>query len=270
LHAVHGIAAAQRGLHILVEKPLEINTRRADALIEAAQKASVKLGVLFQDRTKADICKLKTWIADGVLGKILLFDARMKWYRPPEYYGDSNWRVTFALDGGGALINQCSHTVDLLLWLLGDVARIQARTAHVLHQIEVEDSALAILDFSSGAIGTLLATTAAYPGYPRRLEVTGTDGTVILEHDRIVAADLRGARRDDFFSSGGDANQSAASAIVNDSGGHQALLRNFLDAIRDDRPLVCDGVEGRRSVALIESIYRAARQFPPGSTESLS
>ena len=121
-------------------------------------------------------------------------DARVKWYRPPEYYANSQWRGTLALDGGGALINQGIHTIDLLLWLLGDVVRVQARTATLLHKIEAEDTAVATLEFASGALGIFHATTAAYPGYPRRVEISGTEGTVILEHDRIIAVDLRNAR----------------------------------------------------------------------------
>src|SRR6202040_2027665 len=179
LHATHGIAAPRQGLHVLTEKPIEISTARADALIESAKQSNVHLGVVFQDRLKPHIRQLKNWLDQGLLGKLLFVDARVKWYRPPEYYANSRWRGTFALDGGGALINQGVHTVDLLLWLLGDVARVQARTARQLHKIEAEDTAVAILEFAGGALGTLLATTAAYPGYPRRLEITGTEGTVI-------------------------------------------------------------------------------------------
>src|SRR6266851_9291045 len=117
LHATQGIAAAQRGLHVLTEKPIDISTERADALIEAADRNRVKLGVIFQDRLKPDICKLKQWVSSGVIGKPILADARVKWYRPPDYYDNSRWRGTRALDGGGALINQAVHTVDLMLWL---------------------------------------------------------------------------------------------------------------------------------------------------------
>jgi len=127
VHAMQGIAAAERGLHVLTEKPIDISTERADALIEAAQRSRVKLGVMFQDRVKPGIRQLKEWISTGVTGKVMLADARVKWYRPPEYYSQSRWRGTLALDGGGALINQAIHTVDLLLWLLGDVARVQSR-----------------------------------------------------------------------------------------------------------------------------------------------
>ena len=259
LHAAQGIAAARHGLHVLTEKPIEISTARADALIDAAKQSKVQLGVIFQDRMKPHIRQLKNWFDQGVLGKPLFVDARVKWYRPPEYYSGSRWRGTQALDGGGALINQGVHTVDLLLWLLGDVARVQARTARQMHKIEAEDTAVAILEFTSGALGILQATTAAYPGYPRRVEITGTEGTVILEHDRIIAANLRSAPAA-AETAALDENQSASSAVVSDFRGHQAVIEDFLKAIQENRAPACDGAEGRRSLALIESIYRAAGQ----------
>src|SRR5882762_8541861 len=259
LHAAQGIAAAQHGLHVLTEKPIDITTERADALIAATEKAAVKLGVFFQDRCKPDIVRVKQWLDRGLLGKPLLVDARVKWYRPPDYYSNSNWRGTFALDGGGALINQAIHTVDLLLYLLGDVAQVQARTSTVLHKIEAEDTAVATLEFANGAVGTLLATTAAYPGYPRRLEITGTEGTVILEHDRIIAADLRNPPPDVATITAGDSNQSASSAAVTDISGHKAILEDFLQAIANNPEPICNGREGRRSLALVESMYNSAR-----------
>jgi UDP-N-acetyl-2-amino-2-deoxyglucuronate dehydrogenase len=260
LHALQGIAATQHGLHVLTEKPIDISTERADALIEAAERNRVKLGVIFQDRLTPDICKLKQWVTQDVIGKPMLADARVKWYRPPDYYGNSKWRGTLSLDGGGALINQAVHTVDLLLWLFGDVTHVQARTSTALHAIEAEDTAVAILAFASGALGILQATTAAYPGYARRLEVTGSEGTVILEHDRIVAADLRHAPADLSANLAGDQNQSSSSAVVSDVRGHQAVFEDFIQAIQHDRAPACDGREGRRSLALIETIYRAAQK----------
>ena len=259
LHATQGIAAARRGLHVLTEKPIDISTERADALIDAAARSRVKLGVIFQDRLKPDIRRLEHWLDSGVFGKPLFADARVKWFRPPEYYGNSKWRGTFALDGGGALINQGVHTVDLLLWLLGDVTRVQARTATALHKIEAEDTAVAVLEFASGALGILQATTAAYPGYPRRVEISGSEGTVILEHDRIIAADLRKNPPAGFAGAEADTNPSASSAVVSDVRGHQAVFEDFLGAIQDDRAPACDGREARRSLALIEAIYRAAK-----------
>jgi len=259
LHATQGIAAARQGLHVLTEKPIEISTARADALIESAKQSNVHLGVIFQDRMKPHIRQLKNWLDQGLLGKLLFVDARVKWYRPPEYYANSRWRGTLALDGGGALINQGVHTVDLLLWLLGDVVRVQARTATQLHKIEAEDTAAAILEFASGALGIFHATTAAYPGYPRRVEISGSEGTVILEHDRIIAANLRNNPAAAAESATRDENQSASTAVVSDFRGHQLVLEDFLQAIQKNRPPACDGLEGRRSVALIEAIYRAAK-----------
>jgi UDP-N-acetyl-2-amino-2-deoxyglucuronate dehydrogenase len=183
----------------------------------------------------------------------------VKWYRPPEYYGNSRWRGKLALDGGGALINQGVHTVDLLLWLMGDVVSVYAQMATALHSIEGEDTITALLEFASGAIGTLVATTSAYPGYPRRLELTGSEGTVILEHDRIIRADLRTPRPDLLGNESSDQNQSATSAVVSDVRGHQALIEDFLRAIKTNSRPACDGKEGRRSVALIEAIYESAR-----------
>jgi UDP-N-acetyl-2-amino-2-deoxyglucuronate dehydrogenase len=264
LHAAQGIAAARSGLHVLTEKPIDISTERADALIEAAEKAGVKLGVIFQDRVKPNIVQLKRWIDNGVLGKPILVDARVKWYRPEEYYAGSKWRGSLAIDGGGALINQGIHTIDLLLWLFGEVRRVQASSATALHAIEAEDTIAAVLEFASGALGVFHATTAAFPGYPRRVEITGTRGTVVLEQDRIVATDLLASAHSDHpevaANLSGDENLSASSAAVSDFRGHQAVIEDFLRAIQKNTAPVCDGREGRRSIALVEAIYRAAEK----------
>lgn len=259
LHASQGIAAAEQGFHVLTEKPIDISTSRADELIEAAQESGVKLGVIFQDRMKPHIRQVKDWIDRGMLGKPLLVDARVKWYRPPEYYAKSRWRGTLALDGGGALMNQGIHTIDLLLWFLGDVSHVQARVATQLHSIESEDTATALLEFVNGAIGVFHATTAAYPGYPRRVEISGSEGTVILEHDRIIAVDLRNAPAEGIKFAARDQNESGSSAVVSDFRGHQAVIEDFICAIQKNTAPACDGREGRRSLALVEAIYRAAR-----------
>jgi predicted dehydrogenase len=263
LHATQGIAAAERGLHVLTEKPIDISSERAEALIGAAEKAGVKLGVMFQDRGKPEIRKLKEWIMQGVIGKVLLADARVKWYRSPDYYAQSTWRGTVGMDGGGALINQAIHTVDLLLWLQGDVTRVQARTTTSLHSIESEDTAVALLEFASGALGTLQATTAAFPGYPRRLEVTGTEGTIILEHDRIVGVDLRMPQPEFVAGKPSEDTESTASPVVTDFKGHQVIFEDFIRAFQKDREPMCSGEEGLRSIALVESIYAAARNAQP-------
>ena len=259
LHAEHGIAAVARGLHVLVEKPIDVTAARADALIAAAARAGVTLGVIFQDRLKPDVRRMKTLVDAGRLGRPILADARVKWYRPPSYYEQSRWRGTHALDGGGALMNQGVHTVDLLLWLFGPVRRVTAKTAAALHPIEVEDTAVAVVEFASGALGTLEAATSAYPGYSRRIELTGSNGTLILDGDDLVAIDLQDARGDERPSRASAATASAASPVVADVSAHVRVFRDFLDAIHVRRPPCCDGPGGRLSVALITAAYESAR-----------
>ena len=260
LHAEQGIAAARRGLHVLSEKPLDITTRRADELIDACAAAGVKLGVFFQDRLRPDVARIKRMLDDGELGKPVMIAGRVRWYRPPEYYSGSKWRGTWKLDGGGALMNQAIHTVDLVQWLFGPVARVSSAVATRIHDIEVEDTAAAVLEFTSGALGTIEATTSLFPGYPRRLEITGSEGTVVIEGDNIVLRDLRGTT-----SAGGSAEpaprlENVASPVVSDASAHQRVIDDFIRAIRDDAIPATDGREARRSVELVETIYAAARK----------
>ena len=259
MHAEHAREAARRGLHVLVEKPLDVTTERIDAMIAECERAPVALGVFFQDRTAPDLVWLRRMIAAGALGDVFLISARVKWYRPPEYYRGSRWRGTWALDGGGALMNQGIHTVDLILWLLGDVQRVSAATRTAVHDIEVEDTVVACLELANGAVGTLEAATSAYPGFARRLELTGTAGTVIVEHDRVVSVNLREPPPEPPPRDQGSANASATSPVVADSTGHRRVLEDFVAAVRSGRAPLCDGREGRRSVELVEAIYRAAR-----------
>jgi UDP-N-acetyl-2-amino-2-deoxyglucuronate dehydrogenase len=267
LHAAQGIAAARHGLHVLTEKPIDVTVARGDELVAECEKAGKKLGVFFQDRFTRDFVALKGAIDEGALGRPLLASARVKWWRPPEYYSQSRWRGTPELDGGGALINQGIHTVDLLLWLLGDVRRVWARSATALHAIEAEDTLVATLELASGALATFEATTAAYPGYPRRVELTGTEGTVVIEHDRVLSADLRAPRADLAGSEAGK-TESARSPVVSDVRGHKAALEDFLRAIRDDGEPRCSGREGLRSLAVVEALYRSARTQQPVSLPS--
>jgi len=187
----------------------------------------------------------------------------VKWYRPAEYYGNSRWRGRLALDGGGALMNQGIHTIDLLLWLLGDVRRVYAKSLTALHDIESEDTLVATLEFVNGAIGTLEAATSVYPGYDRRVEITGSEGTVIFEHDRVVAADLKNSLSGGFQTAPADTNRSASSPIVSDVSGHKRIIEDFINAIQTNGTPKCDGYEGKRSVVLVEAIYESARSNQP-------
>jgi UDP-N-acetyl-2-amino-2-deoxyglucuronate dehydrogenase len=259
LHAGQGIKAAQQGLHVLTEKPLDITTEACDAFIAQAEKSGVKLGVFFQDRSKPDVRRLQALVESGRLGKLTFADAQVKWYRPPEYYGDSRWRGVLALDGGGALMSQGIHTLDLLLWLLGDVVAVQSQMKTALHTMQSEDTLAAVLEFANGAIGVFTATTSVYPGYPRRVELSFAEGTIVFEHDRISRADLRVAIPDLVQNQEADSNVSASSPVISDIRGHQWMLGDFIRAIQTGSQPACDGREGRRSVAVVEAIYKAAR-----------
>jgi len=241
-----------------VEKPIDVSTARGEMLVAAAGKAGVKLGVLFQDRLKPDLVRLRGFLAGGGLGRVLVASARVKWHRPPEYYSASTWRGTKALDGGAALVNQGIHTVDLLLWLLGPVVEVRALAGTLLHSIEGEDVALALLRLASGALATLEATTAAFPGYPRRIEISGTEGTVVVEGDRVAAADLR-TPAPGLASAGDEGRASAATAVMADATPHRRMIEDFARAIATGGAPACDGREGLRSLALVEAVYAAAR-----------
>jgi UDP-N-acetyl-2-amino-2-deoxyglucuronate dehydrogenase len=274
-HADDIEAAAAVGLHVICEKPLDITTARIDRMLAAVEGAGVTLGVFFQDRSTPDLLDVHEAIVSGRLGRPILADARVKWYRPAEYYAQSRWRGTWALDGGGALMNQGIHTVDLLVWLLGDVRRVYARTLAALHQIEVEDTAVAVLEFASGALATLEATTAAWPGYDRRVAITGTLGTVVIEQSRVARWDLReppleGAAGGAASSApgpgptrGATSGAAARTHVVADASAHQRVFEDFVAALDAQRPPRVDGREGRRSVEVIEAIYASSRSGQP-------
>ena len=223
LHAEQGIAAAKHGLHVLIEKPIDVTTARTDALIAEAERAGVTIGVIFQDRLKPDVQRLKTLVAAGRLGSPILATAHVKWYRPPSYYRDSRWRGTRTLDGGGALMNQGIHTVDLLLWLFGPVRCV----------------------------------------YSRRIELTGSNGTLMLDGDDLTAVDLHDATDAERPTQTSGATVSAASPVVADASAHLRVFEDFIAAVAARRAPCCDGPGGRHSVALVEAIYTSARTNSP-------
>jgi UDP-N-acetyl-2-amino-2-deoxyglucuronate dehydrogenase len=253
-HAEQATAAVRAGRHVLVEKPLDVTTSRIDALLAEVARAGVTLGVFFQDRLKPDIAALKRSIVAGSIGAPVLATGEVKWFRPPSYYAGSRWRGTWSLDGGGALMNQGIHTVDLMLYLLGPVVRVSGMIATRMHQIEAEDTAAAILEFASGALGTIEATTAAFPGRPRRLEIVGVAGSLVLEGDRLYEPRDRPAAQSTTV-------ENVNSPVVSDVSAHQRIIEDFVDAIRGRRAPVCDGHEGRRSVEVVQAVYRSAREM---------
>jgi predicted dehydrogenase len=259
LHAEQCLAAIRRGLHVLCEKPLDVTTDKVDSVIAAADRAGVKVGVFFQDRLKPDIAEMKSIIASGGLGSPIFASGRVRWYRPPDYYSTSKWRGTWTLDGGGALMNQAVHTVDVVQWLFGRVGQVAARTGTLLHKIEVEDTAAAVLEFDSGALGIIEATTSSYPGYARRLDVSGSEGTLVLEGDKLIGRDLKSTSGHAAAAAQEPPPENVASATVSDSVPHQRIFEDFIEAIRTGRTPACDAREARASVAIIQAIYRSAK-----------
>ena len=263
-HMEPAVAAAQAGKHVVVEKPLEVTLKKCDRIIEACEKAGVKLGAIFPSRFHDSSVKLKRAIENGRFGRLTVGDAFVKWFRTQAYYDSGAWRGTWALDGGGALMNQAIHSVDLLTWLMGPVAEIQANTATLAHErIEVEDVAVATLRFENGALGVLEATTAAYPGYLKRIEIHGSGGSAILEEEDLKSWEFAKPRKEDkaileqmkaHKSSGGGASDPAAIGHH----GHTMQFRDFVEAVRTNRPPAIDGHEGRRSVEIILGVYKAA------------
>jgi UDP-N-acetyl-2-amino-2-deoxyglucuronate dehydrogenase len=263
-HMEPAVAAARAGKHVIIEKPLEITLKKCDRIIEACEKAGVQCGAIFPSRFHDSSIKIKKAIDGGRFGRLTLGDAYVKWFRTQEYYDSGAWRGTWALDGGGALMNQAIHSVDLLTWLMGPVVEIQANTATLAHvRIEVEDAVVATLRFANGALGVLEATTAAYPGYLKRIEISGSEGSALLEEEDLKAWDFAKPRKEDnaihdqmkqHKSTGGGASDPTAIGHH----GHTLQFRDFVDAVKKNRAPAVDGHEGRRSVEIILGVYKAA------------
>jgi predicted dehydrogenase len=256
LHAEQGVRAARAGKHVLVEKPIETTLEKADELIEACDHNGVKLGVIFQSRFLPAVQKLKRAIDEGRLGRLMAGDAYVKWYRAPEYYADS-WHGTMALDGGGALINQAIHTVDLLRWMMGPVETVFAMKAALRYpHIEAEDTLVASLRFQNGALGVIEAATSIKPGFKRRLEISGERGTVILDGDAISCWAIDGEAED---ATGGEqiTDGSANPAAISNEG-HRRQIEDMMRAVVENRQPMIDGREGRKSLELVTAIYASA------------
>ena len=264
-HLEPAVAAAEAGKHVLIEKPLEVTLARCDRIIDACRAAGVKLGGVLPNRFSPAAVAAKKAVEAGRFGRLTLGDTYVKWWRPQEYYDGGGWRGTWKLDGGGATMNQAIHNVDLLLWLMGDVAEVSAMTATLAHErIEVEDVMAATVTFKNGAVGVLQATTAAYPGWLRKTEVHGTTGSACVEQDHLAAWDFAEADPGDETllaelgkqseTTGGASDPKAISFV-----GHQRVFEDFLTAVDNDETPSVDGRESRRSVELILAIYEAAR-----------
>lgn len=264
-HLDPALAAAEAGKHLIVEKPLEITLERCDNIIAACEKNGVLLATVFHSRFHQSLLRLKEAIDAGRFGRMTMGDAIVKWYRTQEYYDSGAWRGTWELDGGGALMNQAIHTIDLLTWLMGPVKEVTAQIALLAHQrIAVEDTAVATVRFENGALGMIQGSTAVYPGYLKRIEIHGSTGSAVIEEEDIIKwdfavsvdadAEIREAMTNRHSSGGGAADPSAIGHH-----GHAMLFADLMQAVAEKRKPKIDGYEGRRSVEIILAIYEAAQ-----------
>jgi predicted dehydrogenase len=262
-HRDPAVSAARAGKHVVVEKPLEITLARCDAIIRACDEHGVRLATMFPSRFQDAAIELWRARAGRRFGRLTLASAYVKWWRTQQYYDSGAWRGTWELDGGGALMNQAIHSVDLLTWLAGDVVEVRAMAGCLAHErIAVEDTAVAALQFKSGALGMIEATTAAWPGYLKRIELHGDAGSAALEEESIVRWDFAKAERGDdeirarlaSTKTGGGASDPAAIGHA----AHARQLKEFMAALKQDRAPAIDGREGRRAVEIILAIYKSA------------
>ena len=266
LHMEPTLAAAEVGKHVLCEKPLEISLERIDRMIAAHAAAGTILGGIFQNRFTDAMTHLRTAIGQGRFGRITFAGVYVPWWRPQSYY-DGTWRGTWTLDGGGAMMNQSIHMVDMLCDLMGPVVEVKALAATLGHTMQAEDTAAAVVRFAdTSALGLIYGTTASYPGRPRRFEITGTHGTAVYTDDRITAWDFADPRSEDDRIRIGTPidNRTGGAADPKDisSEYHRRNLEAFLAAVEHRTPFALNGQEARKSVELILKLYAAARPCP--------
>jgi len=259
-HAQCAIAAMQAGKHVMSEKPLDVTLPAIDAMIAASEEYRVKLAGIFQRRTYPVSQAVRGAVRNGKLGKLVLGDAYLKYFRSHEYYASADWRATWELDGGGALMNQGVHGVDLLLWLMGKVKRVSAFTRHLVRNIPVEDTAVAILEYEHGALGVIEGTTSVTPGESSRIELHGNDGTIMLEETKIVKWACGDETHPPEIAKADTGGGAASDPTAIGEYGHMVLIQDLVNAIREDREPMIPGREARTAVELILAIYQSQRE----------
>ncbi|MDB5348004.1 MAG: oxidoreductase domain protein [Schlesneria sp.] len=263
-HLEPAVKAANAGKHVVIEKPMEITLKRCDAILEACRKNGVLLCPIFPSRFSPANIALKEAIDEGRFGRLTLGDTYVKWWRTQGYYDQGGWRGTWALDGGGAYMNQGIHNVDLLQWLMGDVTEVCALTATLAHErIEVEDVGVAAIKFKNGAVGTMECSTSAWPGLLKKTEIHGTSGSVIVEQDNVLMWQFEKPKAKDKTilekfarqagGTGGAADPKAISYV-----GHMEQLKDFMKAIQTGQAPRITGEEGRKAVEIVLAIYQSA------------
>ena len=268
-HLEYALKALKAKKHIIVEKPLEITSERCDLIIQCARENNVTAAGIFQSRFFSAPQLVKKAIDNGKFGKLSICDAQVKWFRSQEYYDSAQWRGTWALDGGGALMNQGIHAIDLLLWLCGPVDEVSAYTALRSHtNIEVEDTAVAILKFKNGALGVIEGTTSSYPGFLKKIDICGSLGSASIEEENLVKYQFSNETEEDkndfeklnniAYSEGG-----AGSPKVSSFDSHAKVFEDVVNAINENREPLISATDAKKAVTLIEAIYKSARESRP-------
>lgn len=251
-HAQNAIDALNAGKHVVLEKPMAITAADTERIIDTCQKTDKKLTVISQMRFAKDVNRLKKLVEDGAFGTLAFCNIYMKYWRSPEYFSSSAWKGTLAFDGGGALMNQGIHGIDLLLYIAGDATVLGAKKQTVYHKVEVEDSVAALLQFENGAIGTVEASTCTYPGFERRIEILGSSGCAVLCEDKLEKLIIDGQSvLEGVAEVAATASNPAAVQYEN----HALQIDNLIKAVQGEEPLFIDQNEGKRAVKLIEEIY---------------
>lgn len=268
LHGEHACLAMRAGCHVIVEKPMEITLARMDKMLQVQQATRRKLAVISQHRFDSSSRQVRELIEEQALGRLVLGSATIPWWRSQTYYGSGAWRSTWALDGGGILMNQAIHSIDLLQWLMGPVRSIKAYTDTLVHQMESEDVAVVALRFVNGALGTISATTGAYPGVTTRILICGNQGSAIIENDHLRYLHLDRNEQEAAGAYGRSESQvepgSEQGGTVNDPAAlstdtHALQIADMLRAIREDGKPLVDGYAARHPVEIILGAYEAAR-----------
>jgi UDP-N-acetyl-2-amino-2-deoxyglucuronate dehydrogenase len=274
LHLQPALAAIRAGKHLMIEKPLDATVEGTDRILDAAAKQGVRVGSIFQARFGDAARQVKAALDAGRFGRLVLASCYVKWNRTADYY--TGWKGRLAEDGGGVIINQAIHGVDLLQWFAGMPRQVFAWSTQRVHPIESEDTCVAALKFASGALGTIEGTTATWPGWARRIEICGEHGSAVMEDDDIARWDFRMTQPgDEQIRSIRDAAMgSGAAAPMNIKfEGHLRQIQDFIDGIREQRPFFIEGREARKAVALVRAIYESAasgRVVEMGSLPTLS
>ncbi len=264
MHADFSIMAMEHGKHVLIEKPLDITPERAALIGEASRRTGMKAGVVHQNRFNLNMYPIKEAVDAGRLGKINLGTFAVKWFREQSYYDRGGWRGTWEYDGGGSLMNQAVHTVDIMQWLMGEVESVTSTMAIYNHNIDTEDMTASIIKFKSGATATFVSTTTAYPGISTEIMLYGTGGSIEADADMIKTWKLRDSDDEDeeeelMLERYGKGNLRAASFEEGVLYGHRHVVEDMILAVRDDREPQILPSDAIKSVEIVNAIYKSAK-----------